>query len=327
METSTETRRAWPLHSAFSGFLAVLILLFMTAPVARAQSPQVSHSIESFGQPFAAAQADPVNQARVYVYRVNQGLSQMPVNIYLDGNYHASLLRGGYTDFCVNFGSMLVKAALNDASRLHLSKVDGAQRLTLQGSQSTYLRVNEKESPVIALESVPAEQALAELAQTRQQIHTISRAKVARACVEPQAPPAAEKPEPPRLFALETDALFEFGKAELRASGFNAIENLVQVMQKEFSEVDRIRVVGFTDAIGPTTLNKRLSRQRAEVVAQKIAERQIPAKQAIEAEGRGASELAKTGCANQPTPENKTCHAPNRRVVVVVTGVRRPATN
>jgi hypothetical protein len=42
----------------------------------------------------------------------------------------------------------------------------------------------------------------------------------------------------------------------------------------------------------------------------------------IQTEGRGAAELAKTDCANEPTPKNKQCHAPNRRVEVVVFGVR-----
>ena len=40
-------------------------------------------------------------------------------------------------------------------------------------------------------------------------------------------------------------------------------------------------------------------------------------------EGRGAADLAKIGCKNKPTPENKACHAPNRRVVISITGTRK----
>jgi OOP family OmpA-OmpF porin len=136
-------------------------------------------------------------------------------------------------------------------------------------------------------------------------------------------PPAAPKPPVPREYALETDALFEFGKAEIRASGYNAIESLVQRLLQDFSSVERIRVIGFTDPIGSAAFNKKLSQNRADVVAHQIGSRNIPIARGIEAEGRGPIELVKTGCGNKPTPENKLCHAPNRRVMVVITGARR----
>ena len=36
-----------------------------------------------------------------------------------------------------------------------------------------------------------------------------------------------------------------------------------------------------------------------------------------------ARELAKLGCANTATPANQACHAPNRRVVIVVIGASK----
>jgi OOP family OmpA-OmpF porin len=81
--------------------------------------------------------------------------------------------------------------------------------------------------------------------------------------------------------------------------------------------------VGYTDPIGSAAFNKKLSQQRADVVARQIASRNIPIERGIHAEGRGPIELVKTGCGNTPTPENKICHAPNRRVMVVITGARR----
>jgi OOP family OmpA-OmpF porin len=188
--------------------------------------------------------------------------------------------------------------------------------------------VDESTSPVIGLLSGTAAQTKAEIEATRRQIHTISRAKAALTCGQPAAvavvtPPPPPKPPAPREYALETDALFEFGKAEIRASGYNAIESLVQRLLQDFSSVERIRVVGYTDPIGSAAFNKKLSQQRADVVARQIASRNIPIERGIEAEGRGSIELVKTGCGNTPTPENKICHAPNRRVMVVITGARR----
>jgi OOP family OmpA-OmpF porin len=304
-------------------------LVFVTiAHSAAAQSSSSRVSIDAFGEVYTTALAAPAEQTRVLVYRNNQAPNTLPVNIYLNGQYHASLLRGGFTEFCAAPGAVNIKAALDDASRLHTSKLDAGQRLVLKAGQTVFLKVDESTSPVIGLLSGTAAQTKAEIEGTRRQIHTISRAKAALTCGQPAAvavvtPPPAPKPPAPREYALETDALFEFGKAEIRASGYNAIESLVQRLLQDFSSVERIRVVGYTDPIGSAAFNKKLSQQRADVVARQIVSRNIPIERGIEAEGRGSIELVKTGCGNTPTPENKICHAPNRRVMVVITGARR----
>jgi OOP family OmpA-OmpF porin len=307
--------------------LAGLVLVTVAHSALAQSSSRVT--IDAFGEVYTTALAAPAEQTRVLVYRHNQGPNALPVNIYLNGQYHASLLRGGYTEFCAAPGAVNIKAALDDASRLHTSKLDAGQRLVLKAGQTVFLKVDESTSPVIGLLSGTAAQTKAEIEGTRRQIHTISRAKAALTCGQPAAvavvapPPPPPKPPAPREYALETDALFEFGKAEIRASGYNAIESLVQRLLQDFSSVERIRVVGYTDPIGSAAFNKKLSQDRADVVARQIVSRNIPIERGIEAEGRGPIELVKTGCGNTPTPENKICHAPNRRVMVVITGARR----
>lgn len=308
-------------------FLASLVLL-AAAHSATAQATESRVNIDAFGEVFTTALAAPSDQTRVFVYRNNQATNALPVNIYLNGQYHASLLRGGFSEFCAAPGAVNIKAALDDASKLHRSKLDAGQRLELKAGQTIFLKVDESTSPAIGLLSGTAAQTKADLESTRRQIHTISRAKAALTCGQPAAvaavaPPPPPKPPVPREYALETDALFEFGKAEIRASGYNAIESLVQRLLQDFSSVERIRVVGYTDPIGSAAFNKKLSQQRADVVARQIASRNIPIERGIQAEGRGPIELVKTGCGNSPTPENKICHAPNRRVMVVITGARR----
>lgn len=287
---------------------------------AMAQTDPTRVTIEAFGEAYTPPLPAPAQQTRVLVYRQNSAPSTLPVNIYLNGQYHASLLRGGYTEFCAAPGFVNVKAALDDASRQHLSKRDPGQRLDLKAGQTVFLKVDESAPSAINLLSGTEAQTRADLQTTRRQIHTISRAKAAVACGEPAA---AKRPDVPREYALEADALFEFGKAEIRASGFNAIETLLQRVRQDFTSVERIRVVGYTDPIGSAALNKRLSQERADVVARHIATRNLTIERGIDAEGRGSIELAKTGCGNTPTPENKACHAPNRRVMVVITGARR----
>ena len=311
---------------ALLGGLALACL----AQTASAQTSATRVNIDAFGEAFTTALTAPAAQTRVFVYRNNQAASALPINIYLNGQYHASLLRGGFTEFCAAPGSVNIKAALDDATKLHTSKLDAGQRLDLKAGQTVYLKVDESKPPAVNLLSGTAAQTKEDLQATRRQIHTISRAKAAVTCAEPAAvvvapppPPPTPKPPVPREYALETDALFEFGKAEIRASGYNAIESLMQRLQQDFSSVERIRVVGYTDPIGSAAFNKKLSQDRANVVARQIASRNLPIEKGIEAEGRGPIELVKTGCGNTPTPENKICHAPNRRVMVVITGARR----
>ena len=280
-----------------------------------------ARAIEPYGEAFTTALAAPAAQGRIFIYRGAQTNQALPINIYLNGQYHASLLRGGFTEFCAAPGSINVKAALDDASKQHTSKQDAGQRMNFRAGQTLYLKVNESSS-ALTLQPAAESQIPQDLQGTRRQVHTISRAKAAQTCAEP-AVAAAPKPQVPREYALEADALFEFGKAEIRAAGFNAIELLVQRVRQDFEAVDRIRVVGYTDPIGSAAFNRKLSQDRADVVARQIASRNIKVDRGIEAEGRGSIELAKTGCGNTPTPENKVCHAPNRRVMVVITGARR----
>lgn len=329
MNKSNIQRLAWRAlgHKIGQTVLSRLVLIGASqGALAQAAPPVVN--IESFGESFATALAAPTEQTRVFVYRSNKTNTPLPVNIYLNGQYHASLLSGGYTEFCTAPGDVNIKAALDDASRLHVSKMDAGQRLTNKAGQTVFLKVDERTPPALSLLLGNEAQSKAEMQGTRRQIHTISRAKAALTCAEPGVvvaaiPPAAPTPPAPREYALEADALFEFGKAELRASGFNAIESLVQRVKQDFTSVERIRVVGYTDPIGSAAINKKLSQERADVVARQIGNRNIKTSRGIEAEGRGPIELAKTGCGNTPTPENKACHAPNRRVMVVITGARR----
>lgn len=313
------------VHALWGGLFVVCL-----APSAFAQSNANRVNIDAFGEVFTTALAAPANQTRVFVYRSQQAPNALPVNIYLNGQYHASLLRGGFTEFCAAPGAVNVKAALDDASRLHASKQDAGQRLVLAAAQTVFLKVDESTSPAMNLMSGTEAQTKTDLQSTRRQIHTISRATAALTCGQPApvvvavvVPPQVPKPPVPREYALETDALFEFGKSEIRASGFNAIESLVQRLRQDFSSVERIRVVGYTDPIGSAAFNKKLSQDRADVVAQQITSRSIVVERGIQAEGRGPIELVKTGCGNTPSPENKLCHAPNRRVMVVITGARR----
>lgn len=297
-----------------------------------AQAQSTAAALNAYGDPFTQVERAPKTQARVYAFRSAQANSLQPVNLYINGRYHASLLQGGYTEFCTPAGKWQLQTALNDAEQQHKGKQQAGLPVTAEAGQVLYLQV--KDSGPATAQAVAAPQALEVLRATRRQQHTVSRAPQVVECDTdltdanpsplPATPAAVAKKLPPqRQYALETDALFEFGKTELRAAGFNAIESLIEQVHKDYSTIDRIRVLGYSDAIGPAKLNRKLSLERAKAVAERLSDRGLKAKRPIQTEGRGDEELIRTDCHNSPTPANKACHAPNRRVVIVVYGVRR----
>lgn len=313
-------------------FLAVSAIAVHAQPSKENANSSSVVNIEAYGELFAKATPVANHLSKVFIYRPNAAAVPQPVNIYLDGHYHTSLLKGGFSEFCAIPGAIAVQAVLDDASRQHLGKQDSGQRLQFDAGKTLFLRLLESTYGTPSLQVVTAAAAQMELKNSRRQIHTISRAKAVRECqdgVEARAlasAPAAVVPlksNPERKFALEADALFEFGKADLRASGYNAIEILVHKVQSEYKSIETIRVVGYTDAIGPKKLNSKLSKARAVTVAEQIQAGGLNPTKGMQTEGRGASELVNTNCANAPTPQNKQCHAPNRRVEVTVLGARR----
>jgi OOP family OmpA-OmpF porin len=325
----------WMSTKLVFGILSVSAACAVHAQASTEAASSASVNIEAYGDVFAKAAPVASHLSKVFIYRPNAVPAPQPVNIYLDGRYHTSLLKGGFSEFCVIPGSVAVLSVLDDASRQHLGKQEAGQRMQFSPGKTLYFRLQESLYAPPSLQMVNPSQAHMELKNTRRQIHTISRVKAVRECeegVEASAAPslAAAAPaavvakfNPERKYALEADALFEFGKAELRASGYNAIEILVHKVKSEYKSVERIRVVGYTDAIGPKKLNRKLSEDRAITVAEQIRAGGVIPSRGIQTEGRGAVELVKTDCANAPTPQNKQCHAPNRRVEITVLGARR----
>lgn len=324
---------------------------FAQDPVRPEPAPAaVQHStIEPFGDRYSQLSPAPRQQARVLVYRTGPRALSDPVNIYLNGRYHVSLLQGGFSEFCAAAGTAAFHAVLADASKMHTGKQGPSQPWTFQAGQSLFLKVQESGR----LAEVDRDQVQRDLALNAQQVHTVSRSPLVQVCqqpapvlaqvsvvvpVPPPVPPTVPPPVPPpvwgpkplplkpsepRLYALESDALFEFGKSELRVSSYNAIEIMAQSLKRDFSGVERVRVIGHTDAIGQAKSNAKLSMARAKVVAKQLQDRGLKPSKGFTVEGEGATQLVKLRCGNKPTPENKQCHAPNRRVEIVVTGARR----
>ncbi len=329
----------------------VVLVLGGSAALAEDVVPMPDHRVsrsqnvmEAFGEQFKVASRAPAAQARIFVYRLADSQRPEPVNIYLDGRYHTSLLRGGYSEFCVAQFQVPVQVASDDARQMHKGKQAPARWWSLQAGKTLYLRVQEGADARASLVNTPEEQAVKELQSTAQQIHTVSRAPLAQPCQEPAPAPllaenkavppapalllpavpvAVPKAAPAGDYALRADELFDFGKSTLKPSGRKVIEALARRIQRDFGQPEQIRLVGHSDPIGKDKLNQKLSLERARTVLRELQSQGVAPHKGFTATGKGAVQLVKTTCGITPRPENKTCNAPNRRVEVAVTGTRR----
>lgn len=300
-------------------------VLFSAAAAWSQTAPVVS--IESFGDAYVRPAPAAAHQARVLIYRAQALTPQSPANIYLNGQYHASLLKGGFTEFCVEPGKAAVNVVIDDANRQHTGKQEMGQNYEMPAGRTLFMRLRETVPGKPTVQYVTSAEAEQDIIGTRRQIHTVSRAVLAKECAVGQAPapapaPVVAQPEPQKV-SMQADTLFEFGKAELRNTGYATLDTWIKQFNESYSTIERVKVLGYTDAIGPNQLNALLSQRRAAVVRDYLTTHGLKTKSPIEAEGRGSLELAKVGCGIQPTPQNKECHAPNRRVVMVITGTRR----
>ena len=143
----------------------------------------------------------------------------------------------------------------------------------------------------------------------------------------PAPPPEVIVVTAPRkvVFSADSDAnaLFEFGKSELKPTGKRALDKFAADLKGADYEV--ITITGHTDRIGSSEANVKLSKHRADAVkaylvgsagihADKIVTKGAgetqPLTRPSECKGKGA------------TKKLVTCLAPDRRVEVEVTGTR-----
>lgn len=128
---------------------------------------------------------------------------------------------------------------------------------------------------------------------------------------EPQAAPVV-----PAQQSLSADALFAFGKAQLKSADNTELDALADKL-KVAPQIDSVHVLGYTDRIGSEQANQKLSAQRAEAVRDYLVAHGVPAG-VIQTEGRGATDPV-ADCPDQKSKRLIACLAPNRRVVINTT--------
>lgn len=128
-------------------------------------------------------------------------------------------------------------------------------------------------------------------------------------------------PVVPQQVVLSADAVFAFdhGNADsISVDGRKQLDNLAAKVRAA-DDVHNLKVTGYTDRLGSDAYNVRLSRQRADAVAQYLQKAGVTAK--IEAHGAGKASPGSV-CDPHDTQDRESliqCLSPDRRVEIRLT--------
>lgn len=146
------------------------------------------------------------------------------------------------------------------------------------------------------------------------------------AVAEPQAAPAPVTITVPVTVVVEkhvlsTDTLFAFESSELISGATLRLDKLAETI-KGWNTTEDISLIGHTDHYGSAAYNQKLSEQRAERIKQYLIGKGIPAGK-IHASGAGATQPLLTCSTKLPRLEQISCLQPNRRVEIILRGVKQ----
>lgn len=115
-----------------------------------------------------------------------------------------------------------------------------------------------------------------------------------------------EKTKEGLRITLKNDLLFGFDQASLKSDAQSQLSELAEILKKYPD--DRLRVLGYTDDVGATQYNQKLSERRADSVKEYLLEKGV-SNERITAVGKG--ELA-------PQAKNDAARAKSRKVNILI---------
>jgi outer membrane protein OmpA-like peptidoglycan-associated protein len=240
-------------------------------------------------------------QTHLVLYRHPQSKEPGVVTLFLNGRYHTSLQTQGFVASCVDTRRLHVKTRLVVADQEVNPDQDGHFNFQLNHGETVYLRSTVLANQTVALEQVKPTDAMQDLKEMRQQMHTISRADVVKPCKDNQGN------EAPMVITMGTDTMFLPNKTDLNSVTPDGMRELNMVIEKitgkykSFNQV-RILVTGFADDGDNEQDNIRLGRERAQTIGLYFVDRGIRAS-SVTVSSRGSE-------------QSKYYNAGNRRVEV-----------
>ena len=142
-------------------------------------------------------------------------------------------------------------------------------------------------------------------------------AEAPKVAAPPPPPPPPPKPVQVQKITLDSKALFDFDKADLRPEGKTAIDS--QVVGKLTNvKLEIVLVTGHTDRLGSDSHNQKLSERRADAVRDYLVTKGVP-RDKIETIGMGKKQPL-VQCEQKNLKDLIACLQPNRRVDVEAKG-------
>ncbi|TCJ98418.1 outer membrane protein OmpA-like peptidoglycan-associated protein [Volucribacter psittacicida] len=252
--------------------------------------------------------ADNLNQGESLVVFYRQpNTPGVAIDVYVNQDYQTSLLNGG-------FSAIKLCANQNFISTSYTSDRDFGNRTRgihfySSSQQITYVKVtsNGNQQPVFTF--VDNEQGKRDVEQLQYQSNVLSR--------------VIEKPCSNQNYVTATYQVnFGFDQSSTKSLPANVQQALAQFVQQINAEkVTSVKVNGYSDPVGNSNYNVKLSERRANTVANLI-QQSNPSIQ-TEVNGFGASNVLNNNCAKEYRG-NRTlinqCNAENRRVEIAVFG-------
>lgn len=241
------------------------------------------------------------NLTQIIYYREHAEFTQTAgANIYVDGEFHTTLLPGGYTAFCVKpgphrLGAYFTQGALYPGKNTHLYEAN------LQGGQTYFLRVNEY--GITEPQSVDRIQAEVSLQTIFRQSHMLNRATQIQPCVYDR-----EREQEKRQYTIDIAVLFSSGSSELSEAGREALRDLALTIRQDLNRINQVSVLNqFHDQQGKA-LPENLRKERAKVIRNHLINNALP------------SSLIAISSEVQPDATHLTCigecAAPQQQIVV-----------
>lgn len=271
------------------------------------------YSIQVLGATYSdKSGAVATDQSRILFYRSGTSRQGDAGSVFVNGMYHASLVAGAYSPICLRPGVVQVGVREMQVAAGPRDGYDSISMVDAKPGTTTYVRISEDGTRA---QVVPEKIAESELANSKLQIHTISRVEGAEPC----------RPSGKARVQIAGDALFKFNRSDLNGltgRGVKALDEIAQRLKQDYTRIDELVFAGYTDPLGNHAENIKLSRARAETVRHYLAKQGVQSANS-KVDGRGPTELVVTDCSRKKTASAIACNQPNRRVVVEVDGLRR----
>ncbi|EMH1276890.1 OmpA family protein [Enterobacter pasteurii] len=256
-------------------------------------------------------------RARIVIFRLARDqdtLASKPLNIFLNGHLHTSLLPE----------HQAVALSLCPGKK-ELSVVSGDVKNPLRAVEETpylepgtlyFYQVAADDQAKMVARWVDRDQAKQVLANVKVQMHMVSRVVDDKSC-------------PTGIYSISSSALFKLNRNDrggMLPGAAQTLQKLAERIGTDYKTLDKVIVKGYADPLGREEFNQRLSEKRAETIASLLIELGLP-ENVITSQGMGATHLLVDDCQSRNFKKKQLieCNQPNRRVEVEVYGTKQHA--